>query len=260
MTTPNLSLPELAPSQAQPHLTLNSALRRLDAAVQLSVISISNTPPGSPFDGDRYIVGTSPTGAWVGHNNEIAAYVGTSWIYLEPESGWMAFVRALGVPYLFGQGSPPAWEEMVAQNTGALSGAALRRTTDQSLSNFAWTAISWTTEDFDDGAYFDSGQPTRLTIAETGLYSASFNMRFLLTSTSGDMSISINKNGIPGGGGTTGLAACYLTPGIGTPAMSASWIGKLTAGDYLVAAVYSGKSGDSMAGVGPNNFAVCRLR
>lgn len=112
MTTPNLSLPELAANQSQPHVPVNSALRRLDAIVQLTVISIANSPPGSPADGDRYIVGSSPTGAWVGHEDDVAAYIGTSWVYWTPVAGWLAFVQGAGTLHLFGAGSPPAWAEL----------------------------------------------------------------------------------------------------------------------------------------------------
>jgi hypothetical protein len=38
-----------------------------------------NTPPSSPDLGDRYVVGTSPTGTWVGHNDEYVEWNGTSW-------------------------------------------------------------------------------------------------------------------------------------------------------------------------------------
>jgi hypothetical protein len=118
MTTPNLSLPELVASQSQPHLTLNQGLRRLDALVQLTVISISNTPPGSPADGDRYIVGTAPTGAWAGHDEKIAAYIGGGWTYWTPAVGWLAFVQSLAAFYVFGSGSPASWAEFAAGGGG----------------------------------------------------------------------------------------------------------------------------------------------
>lgn len=34
----------------------------------------TNSPPGSPNDGDAYVIGSSPTGAWSGHANETAVY------------------------------------------------------------------------------------------------------------------------------------------------------------------------------------------
>ena len=40
-----------------------------------------NTPPGSPTDGDVYIVGTSPTGAWAGQPNKIAVRHNGAWIF-----------------------------------------------------------------------------------------------------------------------------------------------------------------------------------
>ncbi|MGC4023892.1 MAG: DUF2793 domain-containing protein [Mesorhizobium sp.] len=56
--TSNLALPYILPSQAQKHVTHNEALRRLDALVQLAVVSrATGTPPASPTEGDRYIVG-----------------------------------------------------------------------------------------------------------------------------------------------------------------------------------------------------------
>ena len=45
--TANLGLPLLQPAQAQKHVTVNEALVRLDAALHLSLLSISTaTPPG----------------------------------------------------------------------------------------------------------------------------------------------------------------------------------------------------------------------
>jgi hypothetical protein len=112
MTTPILDLPELAASQSQPHVTLNAALRRIDAAISLSVISQTATPPGSPADGDRYIVDIAATGAWSGHDLEIAAYIGTGWEFFTPQSGWIAFNQTDSLLYIYGQGSPADWVEL----------------------------------------------------------------------------------------------------------------------------------------------------
>jgi hypothetical protein len=101
MTTPNLGLPELESHQSQPHLTVNSALRRIDALAQASCIAIQNTPPGSPVDGDRYIVGSAPTGEWVGHASDIAAYVGTGWVYFTPELGWLTYLESTALLQLY---------------------------------------------------------------------------------------------------------------------------------------------------------------
>ena len=113
MTTPNLNLPELAPSQSQPHVPVNSALRRLDALVHLSVLDRAlDTPPGSPADGDCYIVGAAPTGAWSTFaEHSIAAFIGTAWVEISPGSGWLAWVADEAVLYVFSAGS---WQSLVA--------------------------------------------------------------------------------------------------------------------------------------------------
>jgi len=62
-TSPNIGLPFLAAQQLQPEITHNEAILLLQL-MQVGVISSgSNTAPGSPTDGDSYIVGSSPTGA-----------------------------------------------------------------------------------------------------------------------------------------------------------------------------------------------------
>ena len=77
--TVSLGLPLLVAEQAQKHVTHNEALRALDAIVQLSVKDRDlAAPPGSPAEGDRYIVAASPTGAWAGHAGDIAVSAGTA--------------------------------------------------------------------------------------------------------------------------------------------------------------------------------------
>lgn len=87
----NLGLPFLEAGQAQKHVTLNDALRVLDAVTQLAVIDVRNAPPGSPDDGARHIVSTSPSGAFSGHANEVAAYQDGAWMFFSPRTGWRAW-------------------------------------------------------------------------------------------------------------------------------------------------------------------------
>ena len=91
--TPNLNLPYIMAAQAQKHVTHNEAIRALDAVVQLSVKDRSLTaPPGSPSDGERYIVGASATGAWSGKEGQIAAFQDNAWMFYEPAEGWLSWV------------------------------------------------------------------------------------------------------------------------------------------------------------------------
>lgn len=93
--TPHLELPYLAAGQAQKHVTLNESLRMLDALVQLAVISrVVATPPGSPAEGDRYLVPSGAAGAFAGHAGTIAAWQDGGWIFLIPRAGWTAWIAA----------------------------------------------------------------------------------------------------------------------------------------------------------------------
>lgn len=93
MSTPNLNLPFIVQGQAQKEVTHNEALRILDVLVQLAVLDRDlSAPPGSPSEGQRWIVGASPTGAWVGHANHIAAWQDGAWQFSVPKAGWLAYV------------------------------------------------------------------------------------------------------------------------------------------------------------------------
>lgn len=92
-TTAQLGLTTLTAGQASAELAVNEALRKLDAVVQLSVKDRDLTAaPGSPTEGDRYIVGASATGDWSGHDGKVAAYLNSAWTYFAPREGWLAWV------------------------------------------------------------------------------------------------------------------------------------------------------------------------
>ena len=116
-TTPNLILPYLLAAQAQKHVTHNEAIRMLDALVQLSVLDRDlSAPPGSPVDGNRYIVAGSPTGAWTGQAGKIAAYQDAAWAFYTPREGWTAWVADEDRPYAW---TGAAWAQVASPGTGA---------------------------------------------------------------------------------------------------------------------------------------------
>ena len=66
--TPKLGITFLSAGQAQKEFAVNEGLQLLDLAAFPAVEQAGlNDPPASPVLGDCYIVGASPTGAWVGH-------------------------------------------------------------------------------------------------------------------------------------------------------------------------------------------------
>lgn len=90
-----------------------SLFRALDALLACSVLDKDLvTPPGSPADGDMYIVAASPTGAWTGHAKAIAYWDATAaaWFFYTPIEGFVAWVadEALGYRYHSGSWSVPA--------------------------------------------------------------------------------------------------------------------------------------------------------
>lgn len=101
-TTPHLEITELGENQASPDVTVNEALGVADCAIQLAVTNqTTTTPPGSPTDGDRYIVGSSATGVWAGEDENVACYVGTDWHYLTPQEGWEVYDQAKKTRYRY---------------------------------------------------------------------------------------------------------------------------------------------------------------
>lgn len=94
-TTPLLGLTELTAGQAVPETDVNEFVRCLEGFSALTVIEDRDlaTPPGSPVDGARYLVASSPTGAWTGHTGDIAHRVGTSWVFYEVFEGLHAWVK-----------------------------------------------------------------------------------------------------------------------------------------------------------------------
>jgi len=101
-----LRIPYIAAAQAQKHVTHNEAMTLLDTLVQLSVLDKDLTvPPGSPAEGDAYIVASGATGAWLGWDNRVARYIDGEWRSYLPGSGagagWLAWVLDEDAMYRF---------------------------------------------------------------------------------------------------------------------------------------------------------------
>lgn len=56
------------------------------------VISIETVPPGAPTAGDSYLIGVGATGAWAGHDGEIATWDGSQWVFVVAEEGELVLV------------------------------------------------------------------------------------------------------------------------------------------------------------------------
>lgn len=50
-------------------------------------------PPGSPANGDTYIVGPSATGAWASKDGQVAVFDSAAWVFYVPRKGWHAYIE-----------------------------------------------------------------------------------------------------------------------------------------------------------------------
>jgi hypothetical protein len=122
-TTRRFGLKLLYANQSQKDVVVNSDFSVIDSVIQLTVISRTlTTPPGSPSDQDAYIVGAGATGAWSGQDNNIAIFLanGSSWFFIEPQTGWQAWSVADTGVYFF---NGTAW--VAATGGGAIAAHAI---------------------------------------------------------------------------------------------------------------------------------------
>lgn len=92
--TPKLSLPLIQGAQAQKHVTHNEAIELLDMLTQLTVEEVgTTTPPGSANEGQSWVVGSGATGAWAGHDDDLASWRGGGWLFVAPKGGWRAWSK-----------------------------------------------------------------------------------------------------------------------------------------------------------------------
>ena len=83
---------------------LNANLKKLGLLHDMSATSrTTSSPPGSPFDGELYIVGPSGTGAWSGYDEYVAIWVAaeTAWSLYAPRRGYDVFVEDEGLVYRY---------------------------------------------------------------------------------------------------------------------------------------------------------------
>lgn len=93
MPTTRFALPDIA-SNSSAEVSVNTAHILLDALLCASVIDRDlATPPGSPSTGNTYIIAGSATGAWLGHDGDLATYVtGSGWYFRPPRDGFVVHI------------------------------------------------------------------------------------------------------------------------------------------------------------------------
>jgi hypothetical protein len=215
-----LGMPLIASSQAQKHVTHNEAILDLDALVQISVLDRDLTvPPGSPVDGQRYIVKTAATGAWAGQDNKIAVRRDGIWVFYPANEGWLSWVADEDILVAW---SGTAWIAAASGGGGGVSDG------DKGDVTVSGTGTVWTidagvvtnaklatvaTATFKGRTTAATGAPEDLTVAQA---------KTLLNLTginSGDQTITLTGN-VTGTG--TGSFATVIAAGAVTNAMLAN--------------------------------------
>lgn len=76
------------------HTGMDANLKKLGGLSHLMVKDRDlTTPPGSPANGDRYIIPSGATGVWAGRTNQVAVRVAAAWEYYVPAIGWIAYLE-----------------------------------------------------------------------------------------------------------------------------------------------------------------------
>ena len=89
-TTANLGITDIVEGQGGSDIRVNGNMRIIDTLLCGRVLDRDlTTPPGSPSEGDAYIVLATGTGDWTGEDGKIAYYTGTEWKFITPAEGFV---------------------------------------------------------------------------------------------------------------------------------------------------------------------------
>lgn len=106
-------------------------LNKIGAVIQLGAKDKDlATPPGSPTEGDRYIVAISPTGSWTGQAGKIAVRLGAGWTFLTPKEGWSCWLDDEDRLYIHDGSAWQASHGLALGTWTAATGTAARTTFD----------------------------------------------------------------------------------------------------------------------------------
>jgi hypothetical protein len=94
-TSARLALPFLVPGQAQKEFFHNEALARIDMILCAAAESAGLTvPPVAPHPGQAWIAGAGASGAWSGHDHQLACWTENGWRFAAPVPGMAVWNKA----------------------------------------------------------------------------------------------------------------------------------------------------------------------
>lgn len=112
-TSPRFGLPMLFAGQSQKELYVNEALYLTDALLHAAIEAVLSSPPGAPLNGQAWLVGSSPSGDWVGQSGKLACRQAGNWLFVTPRDGLRVLDRSTGQVRCYNAGwiapvAPPA--------------------------------------------------------------------------------------------------------------------------------------------------------
>jgi hypothetical protein len=185
--SPNLSLQYLVEGQFGAEFTHNGALNALDALCHLAVKDRNlAAPPGSPANGDRYLVAASPTGAWAGQAGKIAYYY-SGWQFHTPKEGWRMWIDDEDILVVYtGSVWKQFWPANVFCGYDSAGGTNLAA---------GWADIPWGTEIRKGSLYTHTAAAATITVLEAGDYFVAADVGAVVGGSGSTAEMRIQKNG-----------------------------------------------------------------
>ena len=139
--SPVLKINLMSESILQKEVLFNEAVLIIDAIISGQVLAIQSSPPATPSDGQVYIVGVSPTGAWSGKVNQIAYYY-NGWQYFTAPNPYQVYVINTASYYTWNGTAWVAGTLMPFAISNATD-AAISSPTDGQFLKFSGTDSKW---------------------------------------------------------------------------------------------------------------------
>lgn len=100
------------------NVEMDNNLRDLALFCQATAEGITDTPPGTPVNGETHIVGQTPTGIFAGKTNQIAIYLDSAWAYYIPKQGYIFYNKSDDLIYRY---TGAAWTVYAPAGSGDMT-------------------------------------------------------------------------------------------------------------------------------------------